>query len=698
MVQTVFPAHVRPEDLPLAFGRYDLLEVLGEGGMGRVFGARLRGPSGFSRPVALKMLLSAASGGPTEKDLLNEARIGGLLRHPNIVAIHDCGMVDDHAFIVMEWVEHLTLAALLEEQGALPASAVADLALQACAGLVYAHGLEVRGREAGIIHRDLKPGNLLVAHDGTVKLADLGLARTRLYSEETSLGEGLRGTPPYMSPEQVNEAPLDHRSDQFSLGIILYEAATGRRLFQGGVLDILVRVRSSRKELNRPLHQSRLAAVEPRLREIILRCLEENPDERWQGTESLFQEIELLQAGLPAIPRLSHIMEDVSKTQWGNTAFDELPEGLERHIDTVVHFHCQLDSRSNLPPIEHPIFGREEVVDSVLALLGGGERLVTIKGLGGIGKTRLACEVGARMLEEDCSGVWFCDLSEVSTLAGLVHQVAASLDVPLVEGEASDQLLQLGRALGDRGRCLFVLDNLEQVIAPVNTALESWLGERSECLFLVTSRQLVGHPQEQVVELGSLSSESAVLMLLDLVDSNRKQAVGEQEVRSIAEALADAVEGVPLALEIAAAWIGRVSRESLIADLAGHMEYPAGADPQNTPERATVQGTLDWSWDLMAPWEQEALAQLSVFRGGFFLESAEEVLDLFSHMDSPWTVAVIESLCDKSLLFARPVGDQPRFGMYESVRNYARLKLEALGRERAAEAGGVSRGRSGGAG
>ncbi|MEE2751818.1 MAG: serine/threonine-protein kinase, partial [Myxococcota bacterium] len=280
MAPPVFPARVRPEDLPLSFGRYDLLEVLGEGGMGRVFGARLRGPSGFSRPVALKMLISEAAGGPNEKDLLNEARIGGLLRHPNIVAIHDCGMVGDHAFIVMEWVEHLTLAALLDERGSLPPSAVADLALQACAGLVYAHGLEVRGRKAGLIHRDLKPANLLVAHDGTVKLADLGLARTRLYSEEVSLSDGLRGTPPYMSPEQVMEAPLDHRSDQFSLGIILYEAATGRRLFQGGVLEILVRVRSPQKELNRPLHRNRLNRVEPRLREIILRCLKEAPEER----------------------------------------------------------------------------------------------------------------------------------------------------------------------------------------------------------------------------------------------------------------------------------------------------------------------------------------------------------------------------------------------------------------------------------
>ena len=679
MAPPLLPARVRQEDLPISFGRYDLLEILGEGGMGRVFGARLRGPSGFSRPVALKMLLSEAAGGPTEKDLFNEARIGGLLRHPNIVAIHDCGIVDGHAFIVMEWVEHLTLAALLSEWGALPAAAVADLALQACAGLVYAHGLEMRGRKAGLIHRDLKPGNLLVSHDGTVKLADLGLARTRLYSEESTLSDGLRGTPPYMSPEQVMEEALDHRSDQFSLGIILYEAATGRRLFQGGVLEILLRVRSPRKELNRPLHRKRLSGVGPRLRAIILRCLEEDPDKRWQSTEELFQEIEFLQAGLPMAPRLAHIMEEVSKTEWSNTAFDELPEGLERHIDTIVHLGGQVDPRTNLPASAHPIFGREQEEEAVLALLADGERLVTLKGLGGMGKTRLACEVGARMLAHGAAGVWFCDLSEVSTLSGLIHQVAASLEVPLVEGEESEQLLQLGRALGGRGDWLFVLDNLEQVIEPARRAIEVWLSEAVECRFLLTSRQVVGHEREQVVELGGLTSNHAVSLLLEYVPSERRQAISKTELQALSEAVTNALEGVPLALEIAAAWMGRVPGDELIADLARHMEHPTGEGSEKRPQGATVQGTLDWSWKLMAPWEQEALAQLSVFRGGFFLESAEEVLDLFSHPDAPWTVAVIESLCDKSLLFARLVGDQPRFGMYESVRKYARLKLQQSG-------------------
>jgi serine/threonine-protein kinase len=113
------PASLKAEDLPISLGRYELLSVLGRGGMGVVFGARLKGPAGFSKPVALK-LLSSAEGGPTREEFFQEARLGGLLWHPNLVGIHDCGVEDGHPFIVMDWVENVTVSRLIQVAAPFP--------------------------------------------------------------------------------------------------------------------------------------------------------------------------------------------------------------------------------------------------------------------------------------------------------------------------------------------------------------------------------------------------------------------------------------------------------------------------------------------------------------------------------------------------------------------------------------------------
>ncbi|HEV3189777.1 MAG TPA: serine/threonine-protein kinase [Polyangiaceae bacterium] len=213
--------------------RYRLLRHLGHGGMGEVFLARLEAIGQVQRLVAIKFLRDVASEGAP--DLMREARLTALVSHPNVVQILDAGLDGDRPWFAMEFVPGLSLADLLAEAGSrLPpwvaARVTADLAL----GVHALHeAKDERGNRLEIVHRDLSPQNVLVSWDGVVKLLDLGIARSQLWAGSTNSGF-VRGKLGYMSPEQAAGRPVDRRSDLFALGVLLWEALAGRRLFRGG--------------------------------------------------------------------------------------------------------------------------------------------------------------------------------------------------------------------------------------------------------------------------------------------------------------------------------------------------------------------------------------------------------------------------------------------------------------------------------
>ncbi|HEY3170529.1 MAG TPA: serine/threonine-protein kinase, partial [Thermoanaerobaculia bacterium] len=214
-------------------GPHEVLAPLGRGGMGEVYRAR---DSRLGREVALKILPAALASDPLRLGLLkHEARSASALNHPNIITIYEIGQADSTFYIAMELVEGASLRELVLT-GPLPLRRLLSIAAQIADGLAKAHG-------AGIVHRDLKPDNLMVSNDGFVKILDFGLAKLVPVRSEsvsdlsTSSHEeidpsGIAGTVGYMSPEQASGKPLDFRSDQFSLGAVLYELATGERAFR----------------------------------------------------------------------------------------------------------------------------------------------------------------------------------------------------------------------------------------------------------------------------------------------------------------------------------------------------------------------------------------------------------------------------------------------------------------------------------
>jgi hypothetical protein len=270
-------------------GPYEIVSALGAGGMGEVYRAR---DSRLGREVAVKVLSGdVAADNDRVRRFEQEARSASALDHPNIITIYDIGSADSTLYIAMQLVEGKTLREILASEP-LPTKKVLEISVQIAEGLAKAHA-------AGIIHRDLKPENVMVSKDGFVKILDFGLAKLTAPAGGEQLSEGptimadtrpgtVMGTVGYMSPEQASGKALDFRSDQFSLGSILYELSTGKRAFQRSTsaetLTAIIR------EEPEPL-----GAINPRtpapLRWIVERCLAKDPDERFGTTRDLARDL-----------------------------------------------------------------------------------------------------------------------------------------------------------------------------------------------------------------------------------------------------------------------------------------------------------------------------------------------------------------------------------------------------------------------
>ena len=266
-------------------GPYEILSPLGAGGMGEVYRAR---DSKLERDVAIKVLPQSLAADPDALARFErEAKAVAALSHPNILAIHDFGTHEGTAYAVMELLEGETLRGKLDA-GPIPQKQAVDYALQIAKGLSAAH-------EKGIVHRDLKPENLFVTKDGHVKILDFGLAKrveAVAPGEETSAPTGsghtepgtVMGTVGYMSPEQVRGLPVDHRSDIFSFGAILYEMLSGKKAFKRDTAsDTMAAIlREEPPELTESGRN-----ISPALDHIVRHCLEKDRDNRFQSAKDI---------------------------------------------------------------------------------------------------------------------------------------------------------------------------------------------------------------------------------------------------------------------------------------------------------------------------------------------------------------------------------------------------------------------------
>ncbi|MBI5162098.1 MAG: serine/threonine protein kinase, partial [Micrococcales bacterium] len=273
--------HARLLSAPQRFGKYELLELVGKGGMAEVFLARASGPKGFARQLAIKRILPHMSQDEEFVEMfVHEAKLSAALTHGSIVPIYEFGEVDDQLVLAMEYVDGTNLRTLQREVrlrcDRFPPEVAVYVAAEVLRALGHAHARKDHdGSPLGLVHRDVSPSNVLLSRGGEVKLCDFGIAKAA--SRHTVSGR-LKGKFSYMSPEQANGKAVDARSDLFSVGVVLWEMLSGSKLFQGDSdLSVLDQVRAAEIRELPPLG----VHGEDLLRKTVERALQPDPADRF---------------------------------------------------------------------------------------------------------------------------------------------------------------------------------------------------------------------------------------------------------------------------------------------------------------------------------------------------------------------------------------------------------------------------------
>lgn len=646
-------------------GKYRVDRRIGAGGMGIVYRAT---QIALERPVALKVLTTALviDEGARQR-FEREAVAMARLKHPNIVSIYDFGMSSDAgAYFVMEMMEGRSLAAEIELGRKLSIDRTVRILGQTCQAVQAAH-------DAGIIHRDLKPDNIFleIGPRGSeiVKVLDFGIAKLQTPVEEdgeqlTHTG-ALIGTPAYMSPEQCRGERLSFQSDIYSLGCVLYQCLVGQPPFTGRSAVHLILQHINDAPAPPSVHDP---GIPREVDDVVLRALSKAPSERYASAAELDADLRRA-SGAPLVVTPYVSGGSPSPAAYPTTAVVAPLNNLSEPITSFV--------------------AREADLEGLVAALGTA-RLVTLVGPGGIGKSRLALEAGRQMLGVFSDGVWMVELRPLGDPESVTRAIASALQV---REEADRPLLEtLGEALRERA-ALLVLDTCEHLIDAVSGAVDTLLRSAPRLRILATSREALnvagetlwqvpplelpdvdspGTPVAEILKCGSVQ--------LFVERARRKRQSFEltpQTVDAIAR-LCSRLDGIPLAIELAASRVSVMSVEQMLARMDDRFALLTSGG--RSGRQQALRATVDWSYGLLSEPERALLQRMSVFAGGCTLEAAEMVCagDAIHADDILDTVA---ALIDKSLVMVSERDDQVRYRMLETIREYAAEKLDASGRE-----------------
>jgi diguanylate cyclase (GGDEF)-like protein len=641
------PAAVEPRA-----GRYRFEHLISDrGSFGDVW---LATDTVLERDVAIKC--PKATGDAVRRErFLTEARLLARLNHPNITQIYDVVEEQDRFYLVIEYVDGRDLREILAG-GALSLDLVLEVAKGILEALAYAHG-------RGIVHRDVKPSNVLIGEE--VKLTDLNLAGLRSILERGT--SRFAGTPAYMAPEQIEGRPMDGRADLYAVGVVLYQMiAGGRRPFESPTESEML---DAHLHAEPPPLSQYAPTVPPALEQVVMRLLAKDPEDRYPSAKAVIEALDAI------------------------------------HVGTQV---------SNLPVQLTPFVGRERELASIGAKLGDPDcRLLTLTGPGGVGKTRLAAEASLAHADAFAHGVCFVPLAPLQSVDAILLSVAQALSLDFrFSGDPQQQVLDhlSGKSM------LLVLDNLEHLLDGarrdaadvVSEVLRAGTGVK----VLATSRARLGVHGEHLILVpgmdypalarpalpdgdafpsptcgrgkdtlahspspfsGRGEKHSAVRLF---VNSARRVHPGfalTDDAATHVAAICQLVEGLPLAIEMAAGWVGLLSPEEIAAEIQRSLDI-LQTDLRGVPadgiaggeRHRSIRAVFDHSWDLLAEREREVFQGLSVFRGSFSREAAQEVTGA--------SLGELMALASKSLL-ARASGG--RYQVHELLRRYGAEKLDA---------------------
>jgi predicted ATPase/DNA-binding XRE family transcriptional regulator len=325
---------------------------------------------------------------------------------------------------------------------------------------------------------------------------------------------------------------------------------------------------------------------------------------------------------------------------------------------------------NNLPHPADSFFGRDRDIETVAVHIQA-DRLVTLTGAGGVGKTRLALETGLRLLNGFADGVWFVDLARISD-PGLVPSAAAA---PFGLGESGGRPLAENLTVAlHRKHALLIFDNCEHVLESAAQLIQTILARCPNIHILATSRQSLSVPGEQLYRVASLELEPAMAFFADRAHrASRSFALSDDNRETVAR-IVQRLDGIALAIELAAARLTMLTVEQIEERLSERFRILSSGSQVTLPRQQTMRATIDWSHDLLSPEERSLFCRFAIFAGGFSLEAAGAICS-DEAIDSWRVFEVLASLVDKSLVVSEPTGSAQRYHLLDSMRAYALEKL-----------------------
>lgn len=638
-------------------GRYVLHEELGAGGMGTVYRAVDRQTD---TEVAVKHLKPEMARAELIERFKREGEALRELNHPNIVKMLDAVEENDNHYLVLEYLARGDLNTLLKDED-LSLEQVLKLAIEIADALTRAHHLN-------IIHRDLKPSNVLLADNGTPRLTDFGVAHIGTKERVTDTN-AIMGTIDYLPPEVFNNSTFDARGDIWAFGVMLYEMLSGERPFVG---DSIVEVLHAITSAAIPDLEAQHPDVPIALVDLIYRMLEKDPQARIPSVRIIGAELEAILRGKDW--DTSTIATQVVQHQGGRFAAATPATAPVKH---------------NLPAQVTPFVGRESELAALTSFLTDPDiRLITILGMGGMGKTRLALETARQRTKHDTQsnrythGIYFVPLAPVASADHVVTAMAEALQFTFYSADNPEQ--QLLDYLREKS-LLVVLDNFEHVIEAADFVAKI-LQTAPDIRLIVTSRERLNLRGETIFTIGGMefpdweTPENALDysgVKLFMQSARRVQPdfelVGE-DVTYLAR-ICRLVRGMPLGIELAASWVDSLRLDEIATEIARSLEF-LETTMRDVPERhRSIRAVFDYSWALMADSERDGFIKLSVFRGGFTRDAAMDVTGA--------SLRTLTTLVNKSLLTRDVSG---RYQIHELVRQYAEENLRKSGQQDAMDA------------
>ncbi|WP_040685947.1 protein kinase domain-containing protein [Nocardia vinacea] len=655
-----------PVTAELATAGFEDAVEIGRGGFGVVYRCT---QAALDRAVAVKVLTAELDGDNQARFVREQRAMGRLTGHPNIVTVLETGTTESgQPYLVMPYHPLDSLDAWIRENGPLPLERVLQIGVKIAGALESAHRL-------GIVHRDVKPGNILLTDYGEPALTDFGIAHIAGGFETTA--SIVTGSPAFTAPEVLEGNDPTPAADVYGLAATLFCALTGHAAFERrsgeNMVAQFVRITTQ------PLPDLRENGIPEDVSAVVEKAMSRDRHER-PSAAALGETLRQLQQ------RHGFSMDEMALQSEPDLEHpDQKPPMRARRKPTAA----TRDHSGNLPLELTSFIDRRTEVSELKNLLSSA-RLVTLTGTGGIGKTRLALRAASSARRGFADGVWSIELAELSDPALLVDVVAATLGV---RNESASPLLEALIDFLSPRETLLVVDNCEQVVEAVAKLTETLLRTCPELRILATSREPLNIAGETVLRVAPLTVPEpdleptvaglprydAVALFADRAAAAVPGFELDEDNRAAVTGICAHLDGLPLAIELAAARMRTMSPQQILARLTDRYALLTRGSRTAPQRQQTLRWCIDWSYGLCTRTEQRLWARLSVFAGSCELDAIEQVCGTDLAPDTP--LDVLSSLVDKSILVREESETVVRFRMLETVRDYGREKLREFGED-----------------